>query len=426
MNTENKEIIDVKKERRFLKSLYFVMFLAFGSISPFSIIFLKHIFTNPDGSIAVGLIGIIIASTPIIGFFANITIGVLSDKFGMSRKLITILAFIGAFTAVIVGFSGTQAIMELPLEQKFILLFAVILAYNFVVSSLEPLVNSETLQHLNKHSDRKKFGTIRIWGTFGWAISALAMGIILAVSGKFWQEGMGENYRLIYYGGAAAMLTLGILGIKARSPSIKKPKISYSHILKDTRFLRFLVFAFFGGIIMTSTDIYLPYFIDDVSQNSAIPLPLIIGFVYCFWVTFEIPVLANADKLLKKFGSKKLFLAGMFCIMLKLLFFSQLQTGTSLYWVFLILATLTHGLAFSFHFIALMDYLDRYAHKDMKTSYIAAMTIVRGTFAGVAGGAIGAVVIANFGSTMLMQGGAAAMVFLAVFFLLFVKNPREG
>ena len=426
MNTENKEIIDVRKERRFLKSLYFVMFLAFGSIAPFSMIFFKHILTNPDGSVAVGLIGIIAASTPIIGFFANITVGVLADKFGISRKLITILAFIGAFTAIIVGLSGTQPAMELPLEQKFVLLFAVVLAYNFVVTSLEPLVNSETFQHLNKHSDRKKFGTIRIWGTYGWAISAFVMGIILAVSGMFWQANMGENYRIIYYGGAAAMLTLGILGIKARSPSIKKPKISYSHILKDTRFLRFLVFLFFGGVIMTSTDIYLPYFIDDVSKNSTIPLPLIIGFVYCFWVTFEIPVLAKADKLLQKFGSKKLFLAGMFFVMLKLLFFSLLQTGTALYWVFLILATLTHGLAFSLHFIALMDYLDRYAHKDMKTTYIAAMTIVRGTFAGVAGGAIGALVIANFGSTMLMRGGAGAMIFLAVFFLLFVKNPRES
>ena len=426
MDAKNIEIIDIAKERRFLKTLYFVMFLAFGSVAPFSMIFFKHILTNPDGTVAVGLIGIIAASTPIIGFFANIVVGVLSDKFGLSRKLITILAFVGTITAIIAGLNGTTPIMELELEQKFIFLFLALLAYNFVVTSLEPLITSETLQHLNKHSDRKKFGKIRIWGTYGWAISAFTMGAILAVSGIFWREDMGENFRIIYYGAAIAMFSLGILGVKAKSPSIKKPKVSYSVILRDGAFLRFLLFAFFGGVIMISTDVYLPYFIDDVSQNSTIPLPLIIGFVYCFWVTFEIPVLANADKLLKKFGSKKLFLAGMFFIMLKLIFFSLLESATSLYWLFLVLATLTHGLAFSFHFIALMDYLDRYAHKDMKTSYIAVMTIVRQTFAAVAGGAIGAIVIANFGSAMLMRGGAVAMVFLAIFFLLFVKNPSES
>jgi predicted MFS family arabinose efflux permease len=72
-----------------------------------------------------------------------------------------------------------------------------------------------------------------------------------------------------------------------------------------------------------------------------------------------------------------------------------------------------------------MDYLDRYAHKDMKTTYLASMNIARMTLATVAGGAIGAVVIANFGSTMLMRGGAVCMMFLAVFFLAVVRSPQE-
>jgi predicted MFS family arabinose efflux permease len=147
--------------------------------------------------------------------------------------------------------------------------------------------------------------------------------------------------------------------------------------------------------------------------------------VYCFWTTFEIPVLANADKLLKKFGSKRLLIAGMFCIIMKLFLFSLLELETSFYWQLLIIATLMHGLAFSLHYIALMDYLDRYAHKDMRTTYLATMNIAKTTLAGVAGGAIGAVVIANFGSAMLMRGSAVCTAFLAVFFILFVKSPKE-
>jgi PPP family 3-phenylpropionic acid transporter len=418
MDATNNEILNITKERRFLKSLYFVMFLAFGSISPFAMIFFKRVLTNPDGSVAVGLIGLVVASSPIVGFIANIAVGVLSDKLGIARKLITVLSFVGAVMAIIVGLCGEAPVVGLPLEQKFTLLFLAVLAYNFAIISLEPLVTSETLQHLNKHSDRKKFGTIRIFGTYGWAIAALLMGILLTITANVGTLNGAENYRIVYYAGAIAMLVLGILGIKTKTASIKKPKILYSVIFKDTRFFRFLIFVFLEGIIMTGTGSYLAYFFDDVMKS-----PLQIGLVFCFWTTFEIPVLAYSDKLLKKFESKKLLLAGMLFYMLELFLFSLFTLETPFYLKFL--ATLMHGLAFSLHYIALMDYLDRYAHKDMKTTYLASMNIARTTLATVAGGAIGALVIANFGSTMLMRGGAIGIAFLAVFFVLFVKKPRE-
>ncbi|MDR0304833.1 MAG: MFS transporter [Chitinispirillales bacterium] len=417
--TENAgEISLIKKEKRYLKTLYFVMFLAFGSISPFAAIFYKRILTNPDGSPAIHLIGIIVASVPVVGFFANLIVGVFADKFGISRRLITILSFFGAVIALIVGLCGTQSVITLALEQKFILLFFAVLAYNFVTISLNPLVDSETLQFLNKHSDRKKFGSFRIWGTYGWAVAALFMGIILTLIAKYFEQSNGTNYRFIYYSGAIAMLCLGILGKKAHVEISKKPKISYKYIFKDSLFIRFLIFVFLEGIVMTSTDSYLGYFFDDVMKS-----PLQIGMVYCFWTTFEIPVLAYSDKLLKKFGSRKILIAGIFFIVLELFLFSLFELDTP--FILKFLATLMHGLAFSLHYIGLMDYLDRYAHKDMRTTYLATMNIARTTLATVAGGAIGAVIIAHFNSSALMRSGAVCMMFLAVFFLVFVKSPNE-
>ena len=411
--------MDVKKEKRFLKTLYFVMFLAFGSISPFAAIFFKRILTNPDGTPAIHLIGIIVASVPVVGFFANLIVGVFADKFSISRKLIAILSFAGAVIALLVGLCGTRAAVVLPLEQKFTLLFFAVLAYNFVIISLNPLVDSETLQFLNKHSDRKKFGSFRIWGTYGWAVAALIMGIILTLAAKYLQPDTGENYRFIYYSGAIAMLALGILGTKAHPQISQKPKVSYKHIFKDSLFTRFLIFVFLEGIVMTSTENYLGYFFDDVMET-----PLQIGMVYCFWTTFEIPVMAYSDKLLKRFGNKKIMIAGMFFIIAELFLFSMFQRNTP--FILKFSATLMHGLAFSLHYIGLMDYLDRYAHKDMRTTYLATMNIAKTTLATVAGGALGAIVIANFGSSALMRGGAVCMIFLAVFFLTFVKNPKEA
>jgi predicted MFS family arabinose efflux permease len=223
----------------------------------------------------------------------------------------------------------------------------------------------------------------------------------------------------VYYSGALAMFCLGVLGIKAKTLVERKPKISYKHILKDTLFMRFLFFVFIEGTVRTmTTGGYLSYFFDDVMET-----PLQIGMIYCFWTAFEIPVLANSDKLLKKFGSKKLFIAGFVAIIIQLYLFSLFTAEMP--FAFKFAATLIHGLSFSLNYIALMDYLDRYAHKDMKTSYLAAKNISRTTLATVVGGALGGIIIANFGATMLMRGGAVAMVFMAIFFLLFVKSPTE-
>jgi len=415
--TEGKSL-EITKEKRHLKTLYFVLYLAFGSISPFAAIFYKRVLTNPDGTPAIHLIGVIVASVPLVGFIANLIVGLFADKFGISRKLIAFLSFLGALAALAVGLCGTQSVVNLSLEQKFIPLFFAVLAYSFVTISLNPLVDSETLQFLNKHSDRKKFGSFRIWGTYGWAVAALFMGFFLTYFVKFFSKGGGVDYRFIYYFGALAMLFLGILGQKASVKMDKKVKVSYKTIFKDTLFLRFLVFVFLEGIVMMSTDSYLGYFFDDVMKS-----PLQIGAVYCFWTTFEIPVLAYSHKLLKKFGSRKILLAGIFFIISELFLFSLFRLDTPFALKFA--ATLMHGLAFSLHYIGLMDYLDRYAHKDMRTTYLAAMNIARTTLATVAGGAIGAVVIAHWGSSMLMRGGAVCMMFLAVFFLLFVKSPRD-
>lgn len=442
MDAINNAILDVRKERKHLKVMYFVMYLAFGAISPFSMIFYKRFLSNPDGTPAIHLIGIIVASAPVVGFFANLSVGVLADKFGLGKKLITALSFLGAFFALIIGTCGTHAVDVLALEHKFLILLCVGLAYNFVTYSLNPLVDSETLQHLNKHSDSKKFGSFRIFGTYGWAIAAIIMGIVLMfiikpVTGQ--NVGTASDYKIVYYFGAAAMFLLGVLGTKAHAKIEKKPKISYKHILKDSLFIRFLIFVFLEGIILTCTESYFVYFLDEhlggflgkslsgIIGNRAAE-PLIIGLIYCFWTTLEIPVLANSEKILKKFGRRKVFLAGMFFIMLKLFLFSLLTINTeiaSLKFLLILLATLTHGLAFSLHYIAYMDYLNAYAHKDMRTSYLAAMNIAKTTLATFAGGAIGAVVIANFGSEMIMRGGGFSIIFLAIFFMLFVKNPRE-
>jgi len=428
--------VNIKKERRYLKSLYFILFLAFGSIQPFVGAFYRQVLTTEDGSPDMLLIGIIATCSPIVAFFANLSVGVLCDKFGLSQKLVTILAFMGAFFAITLGILGAHTSVEIP---SFAILFIIaILSYSFVVASLGPLVDSETLHHLNKHSDRKKFGILRIWGTYGWAISALSVGILLTFIGCFGKESgnvilafvsLGKEflaptitnfqYQIIYFVGAAMMLFLAIFGIKARPVIEKKPKISYKHLFKDFLFMRFLIFVFIQGIIMAATtEHYFSFFWAEILSG-----PLQIGMVYAFWTIPEIFIMKNSDKLLHRFGSRKILLAGISFIALQLLLLSTLTPEMP--FILKFMPAMLHGVSFALHFIGTINYLDSYAPQNMKATYLTTMYIARSVFAAVIGGALGATVIHNFGTAMLMRGGAVCMVLMALFFVLFVKLPKE-
>jgi len=406
--------VNIKKERRYLKSLYFIMFLAFGSIQPFAMAFYKRILTTEDGSPDMLLIGIIATASPVVAFFANLSVGVLCDKFNLSQKLVSILAFMGAVFATTIGILGAHTSIALP---NFAMLFIIaVLSYSFVIASLGPLVDSETLHHLNKHSDRKKFGNFRIWGTYGWAVSALTVGVLLTFVSL---SETGENYRLIYFVGAAMMLFLGIFGIKARPVMVKKPKISYAYIFKDFLFMRFLIFVFIQGIIMASTtELYFSFFWAQVLSGL-----LLIGMVYAFWTIPERFIMKNSDKLLHKFGSRNILLSGISFIALQLLLLSFLTPDMP--FILKFMPAMLHGVSFALHFIGTINYLDSYAPQNMKATYLTTMYIARSVFAAVIGGAVGATVIHNFGTSILMRGGAVGMILMAVFFVMFVKRPKE-
>ena len=49
----------IKKQSSYLKSLFFLYFVAFGVGSPYFGIFYKHVIVYADGTPAIGLIGLI-------------------------------------------------------------------------------------------------------------------------------------------------------------------------------------------------------------------------------------------------------------------------------------------------------------------------------------------------------------------------------
>ena len=196
---------------------------------------------------------------------------------------------------------------------------------------------------------------------------------------------------------------------------IQPTKIPWDHLKKDRAFMGFLGFAFLGGVINTSTFLYLGYFFEEVMKN-----PLQIGLVFGLWTLLEFPVMHYSAFLMKKFGNRWLIMTGLLLIALKLYLFSKFTIDTPFY--VKLLVSLVHGPAFSLHYLGMVDYVDRHAHKDLRATYMGLLGVARSVVAGFAGGIIGALVIAQWGGASLMSYGAGAMILLSILFITVIRG----
>ncbi len=63
--------MDVNKQSRYLKTLFFLSFFGLGIGSPFAGIFYKHVIVNADGTPAIGLIGLLFFVMPLVSLIAG-------------------------------------------------------------------------------------------------------------------------------------------------------------------------------------------------------------------------------------------------------------------------------------------------------------------------------------------------------------------
>lgn len=403
----------VKKQAFYVKILFFLMFIGFGICMPFSGIFYKHVVVNTDGTPAIGLIGVIFFAMPLVSLIANVPAGILSDKLHLGKHLITFFCFGIALFSALIGLAGEDFAQSWGLAYKFAFIFVMLFLLNCCMQPINPIVDAETLLFLNKYSRRELYGTYRLWGTYGWSISTILMGIILFYF---------NNISLIFYGTAAAFVVLGFVslsGLQAR-PQTEPIKIPWGHLKKDAMFQWFLAFIFLNGIVANASANYTSYFFDDVMKT-----PFEIGLIFGTWTLFEIPVMLFSRKLIEVLGNRWLIIYGLLLNGVRLVLFSlfTLKTPFLYKWA----AALIQGPAFGFAHIGIIDFVDRQAHNDMRATYMSIMNLARVSISSALGGVLGSWMIKQWGAAFLMQFCGYASVVLVLFFVVFVKGhgPRR-
>ncbi len=400
----------VRRQSVYLKTLFFLLFVGVGISSPYFGIFYKHIIVRADGTPAIGLIGMIFFVMPLVSLVANIPAGILADKFHSGKHLITLFCFGVAFFTLMIGLAGEDFARGWTANGKFIYIFALLIFLNCFAYPIMPMIDAEVLLFLNKHSRREFYGVYRLWGTYGWSVATILMGILL------------YNFRhdsLIFYCASLAFAVLGFAawsGVETKSAAIPII-IPWTHLKRDTPFQWFLLFIFLHGVVTTSSFTYTGYFFDDVMKS-----PLEIGFILGTWTLFEIPVMMSSRKLIDRFGNRSLIVSGLLLSGVRLILFSFFTPETPFIWKWG--ASLLHGPGFGLSQLGIIDFVDRRAHPAMRATYLNIAAVARMSLASALGGVLGSAVIEQRGVAFLMQICGWVTIALILFFVLLIGKHR--
>jgi PPP family 3-phenylpropionic acid transporter len=394
-----------------LRSLYFLFFIAMGSSAPFASIFLKKMLVNGSGQPAIELLGIIYTILPFVGIIASMSAGIIADKFHLGRKIIALCCIIAAVSGILLGQSAEPWTISWTLEKRFIFILVLSLVYGFATGPINGLLDAETLHFLNAKNAREKYGTFRLWGTYGWCVSAIVMGALLT---KF------NDLGFVYYGAAAGCLLLGIAAHTGISGSTvpRFEKIPFSHLKNNRKFQVFLAFIFLYGLIYNMTFNYMGYFFDDVMKSY-----WQIGLIFGSWTLFEIPIMRYSNRIMNRFGNRRLIVIGMAINAVRLILFATFTMQTP--YLHKLLIALLQGPAFAFTQIGFIDYIDRQAHQNMRATYLNVASITQNTLGASAGGIIGSIIIKALGAAALLRLSGIGILVLTVFFVVAVKGENQ-
>ena len=249
------------------------------------------------------------------------------------------------------------------------------------------------------------FGSIRMWGSVGFAISSLIVGEVLA---RFGIQYMSWVY-LVF--GIMALITLFPLkdvAVDAQPVRIK----DISRLIKNKPFLIFLSVIVFITITHRMNDYYMALYITELGGSEGL-----VGMAWFAGVIAEAAVFALAGFWFRKYHSLIFIIAAALLYTIRWFLYAAVDDP-----LFVIALQFMHGLTFGVFYTAAFDYVTRLIPKFLQsTGHLLFFSVYFG-LSGIIGSLAGGALIESFGgATMYIAMGtlsAIGTLFLITYHIL--------
>jgi MFS transporter, PPP family, 3-phenylpropionic acid transporter len=269
------DLILRKKSASILKFAYFSFYAGMGLFATFINLYYQSI------GLSGMQIGVISMIGPAIGVINTTVWGMLNDRYGKIRWLITIA-----------GLGSMLAVLALGHMTTFIGILFAVAWFSLFNSPIVPLVDSAVLRHLGNH--RERYGSYRAWGTIGFIVTSSTIGFIY---GRFGLQWMFPAY-------AVTMGLLVTAGLQMPNQPVRlgvSPLKSLQQIVRMPAWLVFAVSVFILWMCSAGALTFVSIRIRMLGGSDAL-----IGIAWSVAALAELPFMFYGDRLLKRFGSARL------------------------------------------------------------------------------------------------------------------------
>lgn len=230
-----------------------------------------------------------------------------------------------------------------------------------------------------------EYGHIRLWASFGFAVSALIFGRLI--------DNLGFSVMFI----SASISLLVTLAVSLSVPdygadSPEKPrgmhlKDEYMKIARNKSLLFFLAIGFIIGLAARTTHILLPLIIEKVHGKANH-----LGMALFLTGIAEIPALIASKRLSKRFKALTLILVSVILYLGQFAFLYLAKSPTLVF-----VAMVLQGLAFGNYLPSVRLFVNQNSPEDLRTSAQTLTDMIISGLSGVIGSAVGGIVIQNSG-----------------------------
>lgn len=271
-----------------LTRLYYLLYFgAMGTVSPFINLF--YIQNHLSGT-EIGLLGTISA---LIGLISAPVWGRWTDTFRKPRLILQITLAANSLAYFLLS------------QQTVFLNIAIIIGFNaLMTSSVNPQSQAQALAACSEAGTT--YGSVRLWGSIGWAITAILSGLLIqktSLVAAFYAFG---TLNLL------AILVLSLIHTPVKRPvdsaGLKKPVIPMKDVVREMFKNKELV-AFMMALVVMWTlangTSFESVYLQQLGASSSL-----IGWVNTVGAMCEIPMMLLADRVWRRHGSTLTLLAG--------------------------------------------------------------------------------------------------------------------
>lgn len=352
-----------------LKLFFLAYYFAVGGSGPYIALYLQAI--HFDGA----QIGLVASITPLAGMLLPPFWGLLSDRRGWRTQLL-IASLVGAALCSLI----------VPLGSSFLWVLFALLLLAICLSPATPLANAAVLEWVQRNGG--SFGSIRIFGSFGYLIASVIMGLVLQGKHILWLYA-------IY--GVLLLITAAVsLLIPPQQQLVRQDTgAGIRDVLRDPAATRFLLWTIVAIGSWAAYNTFFSLYMKGLGAGTGV-----LGLASGLATISELPAMALVGPLMRRIGVKPLILISLAISTVRWLALSQLHD----YHIVLALQPL-HGVMFAFFYVGGVTFVDQRLPEQLRATGQSLFN--------AAGYGMGAVVGANLFGMLLDRAGASGIFLLA-------------